>query len=92
MGVTLKGYLRCADARQAARVENALQMHIDLTRAEPGCISFNVTPTDDPLVWYVEEEFVDPQAFEAHQTRAQSSHWARETAGIARDYKIDGLE
>ncbi|MEP5731879.1 MAG: antibiotic biosynthesis monooxygenase [Sulfitobacter sp.] len=91
MGVTLTGYLRCADAAEAARVSAALEEHIRLTRAEPGCVAFDVMPTGDPLVWAVAEEFIDPAAFEAHQTRAAASDWAKETAGIARDYTIIGM-
>ena len=91
MGVTLTGYLRCADETEAARVRAALDDHIRLTRAETGCISFHVTATDDPLVWQVSEEFATPAAFEAHQTRAAASDWDRETKGIAREYEIKGM-
>lgn len=91
MGVTLNGYLRCADEAEATRVRAALDEHIRLTRAEPGCVSFEVTPTDDPFVWQVAEEFTDPAAFDAHQARAGTSDWAVETKGIARDYKITGM-
>jgi quinol monooxygenase YgiN len=91
MGVTLNGTLRCANAEEAARVFKALDEHIRLTREEQGCISFEVTPTDDPLIWAVAEEFTDPAAFEAHQTRAGASDWARLTAGIERDYTIKGM-
>ncbi|WP_299653560.1 putative quinol monooxygenase [uncultured Tateyamaria sp.] len=91
MGVTLDGFLRCASEDEAARVRAALPQHVQLTRAEPGCIRFDVTPTDDPLVWTVSEEFTDPAAFDAHQTRAGASDWARATAGIARDYTIKGM-
>ncbi|MEW9920777.1 putative quinol monooxygenase [Marimonas sp. MJW-29] len=92
MGVTLNGYLRCANDAEAARVRAALEEHIRLTRAEPGCISFEVTATEDPLVWRVAEEFTDPAAFKAHQARAAASAWAQETKGIARDYTVEGLE
>ena len=91
MGVTLTGLLRCADQSEAARVRGALEEHIRLTRAEPGCVSFHVTPTDDPLVWDVNEEFTNPAAFEAHQARAAASPWAEKTKGIARDYSIEGM-
>ena len=91
MTVTLQGTLRCATDVEAARVRAALAEHIRLTRAEPGCISFEVTATDDPMIWNVAEAFCDAAAFEAHQTRAAASDWARETAGIARDYTIEGL-
>lgn len=91
MGVRLNGRLICRDESEAARVRAALQEHIRLTRAEPGCISFNVTPTADPLIWEVAEEFTGPAAFEAHQARAAASDWARETRDITRDYTVKGM-
>lgn len=90
--VTLTGTLTCTSEQEAARVRAALPAHIALTRAEAGCLSFDVTPTDDPMVWTVSERFTDAAAFEAHQNRAGGSDWATQTAGIARDYKINGLE
>ena len=92
MGVILNGFLRCANEDEAARVGAALSEHIRPTRAEPGCVSFDGTPTEDPLVWAVAEEFTDAAAFEAHPARAAASPWAEQTAGIARDYTITGLE
>ena len=91
MGVTLKGHLICATKAEADHVCAALAEHIRLTRAEPGCLSFEVTPTDDPLVWAVAETFCDRAAFEAHQARAGASDWAKHTAGIRRDYTIEGM-
>ncbi|MEO9896916.1 MAG: antibiotic biosynthesis monooxygenase [Paracoccaceae bacterium] len=91
-GVTLVGFLRCDTPEQAARVRDALPEHIRLTRAEPNCISFEVTATDDPLVWQVSERFTDAQAFQEHQDRATASPWAKQTEGIARDYTVTGLE
>lgn len=88
MKVALTGHLRCADHDEAARVRAGLAAHERLTRAEPGCLRFDVTPTNDPLVWQVVELFVDRAAFEAHQTRANAFDWAELTAGIARDYEI----
>jgi quinol monooxygenase YgiN len=91
MGVTLTGQLICKTADEAARVRAALDDHIRLTRAEPGCLSFHVVPTADPLVWQVDEAFVDAAAFEAHQARAADSDWAGQTAGIERAYTVTGL-
>lgn len=90
--VTLTGTLNCANEAEASRVRAALATHIALTRAEAGCISFEVTKTSDPMVWAVSERFVDAAAFEAHQARAAASDWAVQTAGIARDYTIHGME
>lgn len=92
MGVILNGTLRCETEAQAARVRAALPEHIRLTRVEPGCVYFDVSPTDDPLIWTVAEEFATPADFDAHQTRTAASDWARETAGIPRDYTVTGLE
>ncbi|WP_150958437.1 GNAT family N-acetyltransferase [Microbacterium testaceum] len=88
--VTLRGELRCADAAEAERVRAHLGEHIALTRAEPGCLSFDVTPTETEGVWSVSERFVDEAAFDAHQRRVSSSVWGRETAGIQRFSVIHG--
>ncbi len=90
--VTLTGTLICTTEEEAARVRAALDIHVSLTRAEAGCLSFDVTQSENPLIWNVAERFVDAAAFEAHQTRAGASDWAVETKGIARDYTICGLE
>ena len=91
MGVTLNGTLTCVSEIEAERVRTYLPEHIRLTRAEAGCLSFEVLQTADPMVWTVAESFTDAAAFEAHQVRTRTSDWARETAGIVREYKIDGL-
>lgn len=88
--VTLSGELRCADDAEAARVRAHLPAHLALTRAEPGCLAFDVDPTDDPLVWRVGERFVDEAAFDAHQRRVAASAWGTATAGIDRRYEIRG--
>ncbi|PZP13839.1 MAG: antibiotic biosynthesis monooxygenase [Brachybacterium faecium] len=48
-------------------------------------------PTDDPLVWTVEEEFVDAASSAAHQDRVAGSTWGRAAAGIQRGYTIDRI-
>ncbi len=90
--VHLSGLLVCADDAQAHLVREHLARHVELTRAEPGCLSFAVEPTADPLVWTVEERFADADAFAAHQTRVATSAWGVATAGIERRYAISGLE
>jgi quinol monooxygenase YgiN len=72
-----------------AAVTEALPVHIALTRAEPGCLSFDVTPSpDDPGRFLVSEVFSDQAAFDAHQFRIKSSAWAQVTAGLPRHYAI----
>ena len=86
MSVILSGRLVCATKEQSAVVRRHLPRHVELTRAEPGCLRFDVEPSSDPLVWTVVEEFVDRAALDAHQARVRSSEWGNATAGIARDY------
>lgn len=86
--VRLSGFLRCASVEDIQLVETHLPAHLRLTRAELGCIFFDVTQTDDPLVWRVEELFVDRAAFDFHQQRTRASEWFTATSTIPRDYEI----
>lgn len=71
-----------------AQVSEALKEHIRLTRAEEGCIFFNVDACPDVEGRFlVSEAFVDKAAFDAHQVRAGNSAWAEASKGIPRDYK-----
>lgn len=90
MTVALTGRLVCVNADEAAVVQRFLADHIRLTRAEPGCLRFDVVQTSDALVWQVDEAFVDRAAFDAHQARTATSPWAGATAGIRRDFRITG--
>lgn len=84
--VTLTGHIDVPPDRMDD-VQAALPTHISLTRAEPGCLSFDVDPCPEvPGRFLVSEVFVDQQAFDAHQARTKASQWARVTAGMPRDY------
>ena len=89
--VHLKGRLVCRDEREAALVATPLPQHVELTRAEQGCGSFTVTPTEDRPVWRVEEVFGDAASFRRRQDRVRDSEWGTMTAGIERDYSLTGL-
>lgn len=89
--VHLWGRLVCRDARESALVATHLPRHVELTRAEQGCRSFIVTPTEDRLVWRVDEVFDDAASFRRHQDRVRDSEWGTVTATIERDYSITGL-
>lgn len=89
--VHLEGRLICRDEREATLVATHLPRHVELTRAEPGCRSFLVIPTEDSLVWRVEEVFDDAASFRRHQDRVQGSQWGAVTASIERDYSVTGL-
>ncbi|MBY6006324.1 antibiotic biosynthesis monooxygenase [Salipiger bermudensis] len=84
--IRLTGTMTCPPER-AEQIRAALPEHIRLTRAEPGCLSFEVIETA-PCVFTVAERFTDCAAFDAHQSRARASDWARVTAGCARDYAV----
>ena len=62
--ITVTGHLIAADEVEADLVRRHLPDHIRLSRAEPGCLTFNVDPTDDPLVWCLDESFTDRAAFD----------------------------
>lgn len=89
--VFLTGQLVCHDQDQVAVVAQHLPMHLALTRAEEGCLSFDVVLTENPLVWQVDERFQDAASFVAHQQRVASSEWGRATAYIERRYEIRGM-
>jgi len=92
MGMTtLTGTLTCTTDAEAELVRAHLPEHIRLSRAEPGCIKFNVSQGDTPLVWHLDEAFVDAAAFDAHQTRTKATIWAEKTANLGRDFtRVDG--
>lgn len=89
--IHLTGQLVCKTEDEARVVILHLPKHIERTRAEPGCASFAVEQTDDPLIWTVEERFEDQHVFKLHQERVADSEWGRQTTGIERRYSIDGL-
>ncbi|MBN2906464.1 MAG: antibiotic biosynthesis monooxygenase [Rhodobacteraceae bacterium] len=91
MGVILSGHFEVpADRLDALRA--ALPAHIRLTRAEPGCLAFDII--EDPARpgrFEVYEEFIDADAFRAHQRRADAAPWGRVSLGLTRHYTVTGL-
>ncbi len=86
--IHVTGQLICATAEDAALVAALLPSHIRLSRAEAGCLTFNVTRSADPLIWHLDETFTDRAAFKAHQARTRTSAWFAATAHIARDFQL----
>ncbi len=71
-------------------VVSELPNHIQLTRNEPGCLSFHVSQSDaDPRRFEVTEEFASRAAFEHHQARIKTSRWGEVTGNVARHYEIE---
>ena len=89
--IRLTGQLICANAHQAGIVAAHLSDHIRLSRAEAGCLHFDITPTDDLLVWQVDESFTDQAAFDLHKQRTRASEWWRATADIRREFRVSGV-
>lgn len=89
--IRLRGQLICMTGDEAEAVCRHLPDHTRLSRAEPGCLTFDVSPTDDPMVWEVMESFRDRAAFDAHQTRSRDSAWFAATRHILRDFRLEEL-
>ena len=86
--VILSGYIEVPQD-DLDQVMQELPTHIKLTRAEPGCIVFEVNQDEDnPQRFSVYEEFLDNEAFERHQARVRSSRWGDVTGNVARHYQL----
>ena len=89
--IRLKGHLICMTEDEAHIVRAHLPEHIRLSRAEPGCLTFDVSETDDPMIWDVQESFRTRADFDAHQTRTRASRWFDATRHILRDFRVEEL-
>lgn len=86
--IRLEGYLDVPSERLAVVIDS-LAEHVALSRAEVGCIEFNVTLDPDvPGRLHVSELFNDEAAFMHHQVRTRASSWADITLGIERNYSF----
>lgn len=85
--IALNGRLICADTAELMLALSLLPDHIELSRAEPGCLRFDIWQDDDPLIWHLSELFVDADAFAAHQERTKESAWGKESSDIGRDFE-----
>ena len=89
--IRLSGRLVCLTDEERAAVLLHRPAHSQATLAEPGCLSFTIDDTDDPLIFDVSESFRDRAAFDAHQTRTRDSAWFAATRTILRDFRIEEL-
>ncbi len=86
--LSLKGHIIVSDD-DLPRVLKALPKHIALSRAEQGCLIFNVSQdSENANKFYVYEEFIDREALDAHRRRAKRTRWASVTAGVERYCEI----
>ena len=64
-------------------------IHTKLTKAEPGCLIFRVSPdANNPNKFEVYEEFINQTAFDHHQSRVRKSNWGKVTKHVQRHYQI----
>lgn len=76
-------------ADRLTQVRQALDLHIQLTRAEPGNLTFEVNEDPDQTGrFHVDETYVDHAALKAHQARLAQTDWALITQGIERHYQM----
>jgi len=85
----LRGQLICMSDDEADAVRTHRPEHQRLTRAEPGCLTFDIADTDDPLIFEVMEAFRDAPSFAAHQARTRDSAWFAATRSILRDFRVE---
>jgi len=89
--VILKGFI-IVPPNDLAAVKDELDNHIQLTRAETGCLIFEVTQDQlNPCRFDVYEEFAEQAAFQAHQARVKSSRWGEITVNVERHYTVTGI-
>jgi quinol monooxygenase YgiN len=90
--VELTGRITIPAAEQAEMVP-LFEEHARLSRAEPGCLRFEIAcEACDAEVFSVSELFVDEAAFEAHGERTRASEWGRRSAHLVREFKRSILE
>ncbi|MDF3606019.1 GNAT family N-acetyltransferase [Paracoccus sp. DMF-8] len=84
--IAVEGRLICADMGQMMLALNLLPDHVAASRAEPGNLRFDLSQTDDPLIWSLNELFTDAGAFAAHRDRTAASRWGQDSGAITRDF------
>lgn len=87
--IRLRGQMICATEAEAQAVKTHAPAHIAATRAEAGCLLFDITPADDPLIFEVMEAFRTRADFDAHQARTRASDWFAATRHILRDFRLE---
>lgn len=87
--IRLRGQMICMTPEEVLSIRQHLPRHSALTRAEPGCRMFEVSETDDPMIYEVMEAFADRASFDAHQARTRDSDWFAATRSILRDFRLE---
>ncbi len=86
--IVISGTITC-EPDDLEMLAKEVKGHIALTRAEAGCISFDITQSAPGACEFViSERFTDRAAFDAHTTRTRASDWWTKTQHIPRDITI----
>ncbi|MFC0058735.1 putative quinol monooxygenase [Vibrio inusitatus] len=86
--MTLEGHI-LVPVQDLKQILEALPEHIELTQAEPGCITFHVQQSSrKPHRFDVYEVFIDREGFEYHQSRVKESRWGAITSNVIRHYQV----
>lgn len=86
--LVVEGFILVPDEDLEA-VRQEFPVHVELTRAEPGCRVFHVAPHEgQPNRFDVYEEFASREAFEAHQARVERSRWGKVSSRAERRYQV----
>ena len=87
--VTVSGFLIAPTLEASDRASEVLPDHIRLSRAEHGCLKFEVERSQsDPARFALFEVFRDQEAYAAHQARTRASLWWTVTSGFERDFSV----
>jgi len=86
---TLKGYVVVPKDILTAFIA-AVPKHVELSRKEAGCLSFNLTQDDHDIYRFnLDEIFLNQPAFIHHQNRVKNTAWSRLTSQIERHYQVN---
>lgn len=86
--ITVNGYIEIPDEDFDALLA-ALPKHVEATKAEEGCIEFEVIQDKGyPNRFNVFEIFIDRESFDYHQERTAGSQWAVASANVVRHYNV----
>ena len=89
MPLTLTGFLICRTLDEADRVSALIPAHVTATRAELGCLDYEIWRSmADPVCFAVRAVYRDRDALAAHQVRTTGNDWGRTTNGATRDFRI----
>ena len=88
--IHINGTIAC-DPDDLELLLTALPGHLALSRAEPGCLAFDIRVSGaDPCVFVVTERFADRAAFDTHTARTRASSWWAKTRHIPRKITMSG--